>query len=137
MIHTTRYLRPTLWLAALLSAGLPPPALAQTPDDLLASYAQQAGQRPDPAQGRQLFTSQHGREWRCASCHGASPIQSGQHAATGRPIQPLAPAFNPERFTDAAKADKWFRRNCKDMLGRECSHAEKANVLAWLMTLKP
>ena len=51
-------------------------------------------------------------------------------------IEPLAPAFNAQRFSDLAKADKWFRRNCKDVLARECSAAEKADVLAWLITLK-
>ena len=49
----------------------------------------------------------------------------------------MAPAANPERFTDAAKSAKWFRRNCNDVLGRECTSAEKADVLAWLVTLKP
>jgi len=48
----------------------------------------------------------------------------------------LAPAFNPERFVDAAKAEKWFRRNCNDVMARECSAAEKADVIAWLRTLK-
>lgn len=85
---------------------------------------------------QRLFTSQHGREWSCASCHGATPTQTGKHASTGKPISALAPAFNPERFTDAAKTEKWFRRNCNDVVGRECSAAEKADVLAWLMTLK-
>ncbi|MBX9935628.1 MAG: DUF1924 domain-containing protein, partial [Burkholderiaceae bacterium] len=56
--------------------------------------------------------------------------------STGKTIAPLAPAFNPERFTDTAKADKWFRRNCKDVLSRECTAAEKADVLAWLVQLK-
>ena len=48
----------------------------------------------------------------------------------------LAPAFNPERFTDPAKSEKWFRRNCNDVLARECTAAEKADVLAWLISLK-
>ena len=25
-----------------------------------------------------------------------------------------------ERFADAAKTEKWFRRNCNDVVGREC-----------------
>ena len=53
-----------------------------------------------------------------------------------RPIQPLALAFNAERFSDVAKTEKWFRCNCNDVLGRECTPGEKADVLAWLMTLK-
>jgi hypothetical protein len=79
----------------------------------------------------------HGREWSCASCHGAVPVQGGKHAATGKPIGAMAPAFNSDRFTDAAKTEKWFRRNCNDVAGRECTAAEKADVLGWLLTLKP
>jgi hypothetical protein len=48
----------------------------------------------------------------------------------------MAPAVNPDRFADTAKADKWFRRNCNDVMGRECTAGEKADVLAWLLTLK-
>jgi hypothetical protein len=48
----------------------------------------------------------------------------------------MAPAFNPERFNALAKSEKWFRRNCTEVVGRECSAAEKADVLAWLMSLK-
>jgi hypothetical protein len=90
-----------------------------------------------PARGQSFFTTTHGREWSCASCHGTVPTQTGKHASTGKPIGAMAPAFNPERFTDAAKTEKWFRRNCNDVLGRTCTAAEKADVLAWLMTLKP
>jgi len=93
--------------------------------------------RARPDRGQQLFTTRHGRKWNCASCHGALPTQGGQHASTGTPIGALAPTFNPERFTDAAKTEKWFRRNCNDAMGRECSAAKKANVLAWLLALKP
>jgi hypothetical protein len=120
---------------ALMSAV--PTARAVTPAEQLASYAAQAGAPPAPARGQQLFTSTHSREWTCASCHGAVPTQAGKHASTGKPIGAMAPAFNPERFVDTAKTEKWFRRNCNDVIGRECSPAEKADVLAWLLTLKP
>jgi len=123
-------------LAALLvaCAGL---AHAATPAQLLADYGAQAGNPPEPSRGQQLFTARHGREWSCSSCHGAVPTQVGRHAATGKPIGAMAPALNPERFADAAKTEKWFRRNCNDVIGRECSAAEKADVLSWLMTLRP
>lgn len=111
-------------------------AHATTPAEQAAAYAAQAGTAPSPARGAQFFTGRHGREWACASCHTASPAQAGRHATTGRPIAPMAPAFNPERFTDTAKTQKWFRRNCNDVVGRECTPGEKADVLAWLMTLK-
>jgi mono/diheme cytochrome c family protein len=110
---------------------------AATPADLLAGYAAQAGTPAAAARGQAFFTGRHGREWACASCHGATPTQTGKHAATGKAIEPLAPAFNGLRFTDLAKSEKWFRRNCNDVLGRECSASEKADLLAWLLTLKP
>lgn len=65
------------------------------------------------------------------------PTTPGRHASTGKTIAPLAPAANPERFTDTAKVEKWFRRNCKDVLSRECTATEKADVLAYLTSLKP
>ena len=67
---------------------------------------------------------------------GTPPTATGKHASTGKAIDPLAPAFNPKAFTDAARVEKWFRRNCKDVLARECSAAEKADVLAYLAGLK-
>ena len=67
------------------------------------------------------------------------PRQPTHHACASRQywqtIAPLAPAFNPERFTETAKVDKWFRRNCNDVLKRECTAAEKADVVAWLLKL--
>jgi hypothetical protein len=83
-----------------------------------------------------FFTSRHGGEWACASCHGNPPTATGKHAGTGKPIDALAPAFNPQAFSDTAKVDKWFRRNCKDVVQRECSGGEKADVLAYLASLK-
>lgn len=86
--------------------------------------------------GRQFFVRKHGNEWACSSCHGESPTGIGRHASTGKALEPLAPAFNPKSLTDSARVDKWFRRNCKDVLGRECTAGEKADVLAWLISLK-
>jgi mono/diheme cytochrome c family protein len=125
----------TALLFAIASLALP--AGATTPGQMLSAYSALAAAPAVPARGQQLFTSQHGKDWRCSTCHGQTPVQPGKHAATGKPIGALAPAANAERFTDTAKTEKWFRRNCNDVLGRECSPAEKADVLAWLMDLKP
>jgi mono/diheme cytochrome c family protein len=96
-------------LAALAgAAGLAQAAFAAAPADLLNAYAAHAAAAPQPARGQQFFNVTHGREWSCASCHGAVPAQAGRHAGTGKPIAALAPAFNPERFTDAARTEKWF-----------------------------
>lgn len=125
-------------LALALLAWVPlTPAHAATPAELLATYSAQSGTTPNPQKGQQLFVSRHGREWSCASCHGEVPTQGGKHASTGKPIGAMAPAFNAKRFSSIEKSDKSFRRNCNDVMGRECSAAEKADVLSWLMTFKP
>jgi hypothetical protein len=123
--------------ATLLLSGSPLGAHAATPADQLASYSVQSGTAASVARGQQFFKSTHGRQWSCASCHGAQPTGPGRHASTGKAIAALAPAANAERFTDTAKTEKWFRRNCSDVLGRECTASEKADALAWLMSLKP
>jgi cytochrome c peroxidase len=108
-----------------------------SPAEQLQRWSAQAQAPGRAAQGRVFFQAHHGGEWSCASCHHAPPTTEGRHATTGKSIAPLAPAFNPKAFTDAAKADKWFRRNCKDVLSRECTAAEKADVLAYLLSLQP
>ena len=69
----------------------------------------------------------------CTACHTDKPTAPGQHAVTHKAIRPLAPAANAERLTDPAKVEKWFRRNCKEVVGRECSPGEKADFIAFLM----
>ena len=129
-----------LWCCVALC--LPSAAQAQSLVQLQAGYAKQAVQ-DDPsfktfsaARGQRFFLSKHGNDWSCASCHTSDPTRGGKHDVTGRAILPMAPAANPKRFTDAAKAEKWFRRNCRDVVGRECSALEKGDVLAWLGSLR-
>jgi len=126
-------------MLALLLLVPPAPARAAdtTPAQQLERFAAQAGAPGQAERGRSFFTSRHGGEWSCASCHGQAPTVGGKHASTGEAIEALAPAFNPRAFTDGAKVDKWFRRNCKDVLQRECSATEKADVLAFLLSFKP
>lgn len=124
-------------VSALAVTAIATAAYATTPIEQLTGYTAHAGSPAVPARGQQFFNARQGREWSCASCHGAVPTQAGKHASTGKSISALAPAFNADRFTDPAKTEKWFRRNCNDVAGRECTAAEKADVLSWLMTLKP
>ena len=113
---------------------------AASPADLMKDYAteanrQQAGFTPAAQRGADLYRRQFGVSAKmpsCTTCHGQDPSQAGQHSVTGKPIKPLAPAANPERFTDRAKADKWFGRNCKEVIGRDCTAAEKADFIAFL-----
>ena len=129
-------------LAAALALALsalpwsPAQAADTSPAQQLARWSAQAGAPGDAARGQAFFNARHGGEWSCASCHGQPPTTQGKHANTGKPIAPLAPAFNPKAFTETAQVDKWFRRNCKDVLARECTPAEKADVLAYLTGLK-
>ena len=123
---------------ALCALALPAAAQDTTAAALLAGYETAAGAPADAAAGRDLFLANHtgGKPDTpsCTTCHGTDPTKAGQ-ARTGKAIEPLAPSATPARFTDAAKVEKWFGRNCESVLGRACSEAEKANVLAWLMSL--
>ena len=99
-------------------------------------WSDKAGSSGNSEKGKVFFTSTHGKEWSCSSCHGNPPTNQGKHTSTNKPIDPLAPSSNPDAFIDQAKSDKWFRRNCNDVLGRECQPQEKADVLAYLISLK-
>ena len=109
---------------------------ASTPNAQAAAYSAQAGAPVQASLVQQFFTAKHGKDWSCASCHTVNPTAAGKHASTGKPIGAMAPSVNPERFTDQAKTEKWFRRNCNDVIGRECTTLEKADVLAWLLTFQ-
>ncbi|MBD9393817.1 DUF1924 domain-containing protein [Acidovorax sp. ACV01] len=128
-----------LAVAALFAWTVASPSHAAdtTAAQQLAHWSAQAGSPGNAGKGQVLFTTRHGGEWSCASCHGTPPTAQGKHASTGKSITPLAPAFNPKAFTDTAKVEKWFRRNCNDVLSRECTAVEKADVLAYLSALKP
>ena len=82
-------------ILVLTSAALSPLAHAVTPAEQLAGYTAQAGAPAQAARGQQLFTTTHGKDWSCASCHSATPTAAGKHASTGKAIGALAPAFNP------------------------------------------
>lgn len=108
-----------------------------TANTQLSHWSSVAGVAGSVERGRMFFGSRHRNESSCASCHGALPTGPGKHAATGKVLPPLAPAANPKAFTDSARVDKWFRRNCNDVVGRECSAMEKADILAFLLSLRP
>lgn len=103
---------------------------------LQQQYSNEAKQAASAIRGEKLFTSKHGKDWSCATCHNAPPTIDGKHASTDKTIAPLAPAFNTKRFTDEAKVNKWFKRNCNDVLSRECTPLEKADTMAYLNTFK-
>lgn len=115
-------------------------AYAETPSSLIAGYTAEAaratpGFAPSAERGQGIFT----RKWgvsqtmpSCATCHSDQPAAEGKHVVTSKRIAPLSPAVNPERFASSAKAEKWFRRNCQEVVGRECSAAEKADFIQFV-----
>ena len=130
-------LTPSFSLLLILAAMAPAlQAQSTSPAQLQKAYETAAGRSGQIERGRVFFTSRHGGEWSCASCHGQVPTDAGRHAVTAKAIEPLAPAANPKAFSDERRAEKWFRRNCKDVAQRECTPGEKADVLAWLQSLR-
>ena len=136
MSHAAAFLR--ISLAGLLLALQPGAAFAATPAELLAAYVKQAGAPASVERGQRLFEKKFDNDfdWTCATCHTSNPLQAGTHAVTGKPIAPLAPAAQADRFSNLTQVEFHFRLNCRDVVGRECTAGEKADVLSWLISLK-
>lgn len=131
----------------LLIASLLAAAMAQAaPQDLLPGYAAQAKQENPQFQsfsatrGEQFYHAKRlhssGKTLSCASCHTDDPRAAGRHAKTAKEILPMAPVANRERLADSAKVEKWFRRNCQDVLERACNAQEKGDFLTYLNSIK-
>lgn len=109
----------------------------QTVEKLLQTYKTEGAAIADAAQGERLWNKKFkGKggfsERSCASCHTKNLTDSGKHVKTNKLIKPMAPSVNTQRLTDAKKIKKWFKRNCKWTLGRECSAQEKSNLLLYI-----
>jgi hypothetical protein len=101
--------------------------------------SQQAGFTPSAKRGEAFFRQRfaiNDKMPACTSCHTDNPMNAGQHAVTGKNIRPLAVAANAERFSDPAKVEKWFGRNCKEVVGRACTPAEKADFITYLSEVR-
>ena len=121
--------------AALLAASL---AQAADPLDAIATAARSDSSFSGfSAERGAALWGRKGKDWSCSTCHTADPRKPGRHTVTSKTIQPMAPVSNPKRFTDAAKVDKWFKRNCRDVFNRECTAQEKGDVITWLRSVTP
>ncbi len=104
-------------------------------DAIIKGFVDEAGKEVSAERGKVLFESNMGGGKpdtpSCTTCHGASPLKTGMTRA-GKIIEPMAVSKNPERFTDLKKVNKWFRRNCKSVLGRECTPHEKSEFLTYM-----
>jgi hypothetical protein len=122
-------------------------------DSLLVTYAEQAKIEFKEQKGRgavsdKPFTAEVGRKfylkrrtWQshdftCSGCHSGDPRKEGKHIETKKPIQPLAPSVNPERFTDSSKVEANFKTHCMDLHERDCTANEKGNFIAYLKAVK-
>lgn len=70
----------------------------------------------------------------CSGCHTSNPLNRGK-TPVGKILEPISPAANKERFTDVKKVEKWFKRNCHNVLERECTAKEKGDFIAYLTSL--
>lgn len=135
-------MRKYLCLAGLLAAFN---VHAVTPQELLKQYEAEAKKENaafsgfSADRGASFFKTERshsdGKQVSCATCHTADPKNQGKTRAN-KVIEPLAPIANPQRFTDAAKVEKWFGRNCKDVLERTCTAQEKGDFIQYLVNLR-
>jgi hypothetical protein len=124
----------------VLFLGLAPLGLAahaDTVSDLLKQYESQGAARFTAATAEAMWTktfpeAKTGEQRKCSLCHSEDLKRTGKHAVTGKPIEPLAPSANPKRLTDSEHVEKWFSRNCKWTLGRECTPQEKGDFLVMI-----
>jgi hypothetical protein len=112
---------------------------ANVVDERLQTYQTAGARNFDSAAGQALWTQQFkqadGSKARaCSSCHTTDLRQSGKHINTGKVIDAMSPAINPQRLIDADKIEKWFVRNCKWTMGRECTAQEKGDFLKFIQS---
>jgi cytochrome c peroxidase len=126
-------------LTGLCMVALTAAASGTVAEQMLDSYREQGASDASAARGKAMWNEKHiqkksGKEVSCATCHTTDLTKTGAHARTGKLIEPMAPSVNAERLTDPAKIRKWFRRNCKWTIGRECTPQEKADFLSFIQS---
>ena len=130
-------------LAAGLALAMSGASSAGPREDQLATYAS-AAKLANPTFTRfaaergqtlhtQAFASGKADTPACTTCHGKEPRAAGRTPA-GKAIEPMALSASPNRYTDPAKVEKWFKRNCNEVLGRDCSAQEKGDWLSFMLT---
>ncbi len=110
---------------------------ADVVDERLAAYKAQGANGFSAAAGQALWNksvkdARTSESRNCATCHTANLRDAGKHAETGKSIEPMKPAVNPKRLSDAKQIEKWFLRNCKWTYGRECTPQEKGDFLLFI-----
>ncbi|MEW6562980.1 MAG: DUF1924 domain-containing protein [Pseudomonadota bacterium] len=131
-------LKSALFLTVALTAATSAWATPAT-DALFARYKSEGASNFDAEHGKKAWHKEvkndKGETHSCETCHGTDLTKQGKHEETKKVIEPMAPSVNAERFTDEKKIEKWFKRNCKEVLSRECTPQEKGDFLKYLLTL--
>ena len=118
--------------------GLNAMANASVVDDMLDKYRSEGASSFSAERGKQRWFEEHpdpkkpGKTRNCTSCHTRNFAGKGRHVRTGKEIEPIAPSANSKRLTDPKFIEKWFKRNCKWVLGRPCTPQEKGDFLMFL-----
>ncbi|MDH5188647.1 MAG: DUF1924 domain-containing protein [Rhodospirillaceae bacterium] len=124
-------------IAASIIVALTASAEAGPREDIIAGFTAEGAGAPNPDNGKMMFNKNYASGKPdtpgCTTCHGSNPSQGGE-TRTGKPIDPMAVSKTPDRFTDKAKVDKWFLRNCQGVIGRECTAQEKVDFISFMMT---
>lgn len=106
-----------------------------------AAHAKHADPKftPTVEAGRAFFIKKvvvDGKDMSCSTCHTDNPANKGEHADTHKPIKPLAPSANPERFSDRGKSEKAFTKHCRDLYKKDCAPQDKADYVTYLLSVK-
>lgn len=130
--------------------AIPAQADSSTAQKLADKYAAEAKAAdpnwsgPTAEEGKAFFTREviqfkgdrnnPGKPIACASCHTTNPADAGRHVVTGKKIAPLSPAVNVKRFSDMAKVERGFTKHCNEVVGSDCTSAEKASYITYVLT---
>jgi hypothetical protein len=139
-MRLTRTIPALLACAAILLSGA---SQAGVREEQLAQYAS-AAKAANPGfagfsveRGKTLhtqnFTGGKPDTPACTSCHGNDARGAGR-APSGKTIEPMAVSVTAARYTDPAKVEKWFKRNCTEVLGRVCTPQEKGDWLSFMLS---
>jgi hypothetical protein len=113
-------------------------SIAGPREDLLAQYAAAAKSSGFSVERGQTLHTRNFNGGKlitpaCTSCHGSDARAAGR-TPIGKSIEAVAVSVTPSRYTDPTKVEKWFKRNCTEVLGRECTPQEKGDWLTFVMS---
>jgi len=126
-------------IALMLCLEALPAQATEAAMQMLETYKLEGAGEFSPERGKKMWTQtfthqESGKPVNCATCHTSDLKRSGAHAKTGKIIEPMAFSANPLRFNETKKIKKWFLRNCKWTVGRECTAQEKGDFLTYFLS---